>query len=880
MQELYNDLHSAIRRWRDSRIPTDYDLPWINARDLYAYSRQSVDQATSLLARSSQQPTELSPTAAASICVVTKRPHVTTSKPLAAIIARLIGFGLPINNISRLTRPTRAAKTLYPKAYASFTALPTNPTTWDALANRFDNDYFRTIFGSAYLPSMVMTGKQVMATFKLRSADLTRIWETGHVPILRADVTARYGAAAAELILTTDDSYQWFRGKWPIGIHRIESGLMAFAIRHERLGGRPLIILNGHYPGLKDLFGDTSTIISTGAYPSGPHISQVRQWVIGYDNRPQACQPGSIRRDAADHQFPADSSIPVDLRMNVIHCSDGLLAGMIESYKLLDQTFPQGELAEQLKSHGLTTEEIRTIVAADPLIELSDGQYRLTDLTTGLTFDDCLKTVLNAVPPVFGARNGFASGLTIPTLGREFTRLRTKPGANDVGFDAAVRPLSVPPIALQELPSDMMTAGVRAIEEQLVAMVVPAGGTGGRFGGYELPESDPRRQKALVQLFMVENERRNALDIRAANVRYWQRQVGKSIPIAVMASPTNYAALQLWCSRASAFGLDKLVLFQQFGTYRLAADRWIFEASREEGWINSVLRREDGSPVLRPPGNLCAFTCLVLSGTLREWADSGVKYLAMANVSDVGYRLDPAIVGLLETHQNIDAVVVGVPWGVKGFITRDGKTEEVHGDVSGYCITESGEKGALTQNSDGSWRVDELGEAMELRDARLDVGGAICDIRTDAGWRPGVSEVGQPERVGELLFNTNQMYLRMSALDKLLNLHAHRSVVNAVREFTSSQPFHAERKVVTLGRRQVDALQLNQTIGDILVRLFTRPALLTRYTATWELGRYAPIKRPADVPFAQILLDRLAAHGDALSFPSELRAFAKTSGLA
>jgi hypothetical protein len=782
----------------------------------------------------------------------------------------LIGFGLPINNISPLARPARTARTLYPKAYGSFTALPTDPTTWDAIANTFDNDHFRTIFGSAYLPSMVMTGEQAMATFKLGSAELTRIWETGYGPISEKNLIKYYGTAATQLILPEHGSYRWFLGEWPIGIHRIESGLMAFALKHERLGNRPLIILNGHYPGLHALFRATSTIISTGVHPDGPHIGQIRQWVIGDDNRPQACQPGSIRRDAADHKFPVDASIPVDLQMNVIHCSDGLLAGMIETYKLLDQEFPQGELAEQLKAHGLTAEEIGTIVTADPLIELSDGRHRLTDLTTGLAFDDGLKTVLNAVPPVFGELNGYASGIAMSTLGREFARLRKSPETDDIRSHAAVRALSAPPLVLGELPPDMMTEGIRAIEEELVAMVVPAGGTGGRFGGYELPESDPRRQKALVQLFTVDGERRNALDIHAANVRFWQQQLGRSIPIAILASPTNYDALNLWSSQAGASGLEKLVVYRQFGTYRLAADRWTAEASRDESWINSILRREDGSPALRPPGNLGVFTCLVLSGILSEWVDSGVKYLALANVSDIGYRLDPAVIGLLEANEHIDAVVAGVPWGVQGFITRDGKTEEVRGDVSGYCITESTAQGRLARNSDGSWRVSGLGEEMELNDPRLDVGGAVCDVRTDGGWRPGVSEPGDPERVGELLFNTNQMYLRISALDELLDFDRHSSVVNAVREFTSSQPFHVEHKRVALGRRQLNALQLSQTIGDILVGLRTHPALLTRYAPSGELGRYAPIKRPADVQFAQIVLDRLAETGDALSFPSEL----------
>jgi hypothetical protein len=476
---------------------------------------------------------------------------------------------------------------------------------------------------------------------------------------------------------------------------------VAFAMRHERLdGGRPVIVLNGYVPGLAALFGVGTAIVEVDL--AGLSVAELRQRVVGHDNRPERCAPGTIRRDAADGLFPLDPGPPVDSRHNVVHCSDGLLAGELETRALLGSG--PGALTERLREEGLTLEEIETIVLRDPVV----GAEALSDVTRGASLADCVRTITRFFPPVFGAANGFASGLSLSTFVREFRS------------PAEQRPGEIRAITTSPPPPEHEEAGLAAIAKGTVAFVVPAGGTGGRFGGYELPESHPDRQKALVRAFWVNGKAVCGLDIRLANARHWRATTGARLPVAVMASPTNHEAITAWADDPD------LLVYRQYGVYRL------LDTGRDR-WFDEVLREPDGTPSLKPPGNLGALTCLALSGILDGWAETGIEYLAFANGDDVGFRLDPRIVGMLAADPDLDVVVAGVPWGANQ-------------------------------------------------------GGAIGEVRG----RVGIVETPGSE---SLPHNTNQFIVRASALRRALGLPADDTVA-AVRRFVDKEPFHVEHKRV------------------------------------------------------------------------------------
>jgi hypothetical protein len=635
------------------------------------------------------------------VCLVTKQPHATSDRVVDAVVARLTAAGTRVLQVQRADDGSRVVAALYPAAHARYATAPTSESTWAALRARFDGERFATVFGVPYSPDLVVPGAVAVDRSGLTEPDLTAIWEEGRPPVARETLAARYGEAAADALTGGDAHYAWFRGEWPVGIQRIAPGLVAFAMRHERLdGGRPVIVLNGYVPGLAALFGVGTAIVEVDL--AGLSVAELRQRVVGHDNRPERCAPGTIRRDAADGLFPLDPGPPVDSRHNVVHCSDGLLAGELETRALLGSG--PGALTERLREEGLTLEEIETIVLRDPVV----GAEALSDVTRGASLADCVRTITRFFPPVFGAANGFASGLSLSTFVREFRS------------PAEQRPGEIRAITTSPPPPEHEEAGLAAIAKGTVAFVVPAGGTGGRFGGYELPESHPDRQKALVRAFWVNGKAVCGLDIRLANARHWRATTGARLPVAVMASPTNHEAITAWADDPD------LLVYRQYGVYRL------LDTGRDR-WFDEVLREPDGTPSLKPPGNLGALTCLALSGILDGWAETGIEYLAFANGDDVGFRLDPRIVGMLAADPDLDVVVAGVPWGANQ-------------------------------------------------------GGAIGEVRG----RVGIVETPGSE---SLPHNTNQFIVRASALRRALGLPADDTVA-AVRHFVDKEPFHVEHKRV------------------------------------------------------------------------------------
>ena len=859
-----DDLVHVIERWRYTVARTsvrEFDsAAWLQESDITAFATECISKAEKPAVAESESPVHAS-AELAQFCLVAKQPHICNRDSAIAVASRLLAFGAEIGEIRELSASGgTVARTLYPAAHRYFTGLPDSPAVWAALAARFDNDDYESIFGRRYSPASVVCGAQALAETGLTAAELTQVWEEGRQPISARTVRAWYGAAAADVVVGGGaDSYPWFRGPLPLGIQRLSSGVVAFALRHERIrGGAPVIVLNGHFPGLAELF-DRAIVIEAGLPAAGPGISQVRRWVVGDDNRPGKCAPGTIRRDAVDGVFRGDSDLPVDSRRNLIHCSDGLLAGLIECQTLLRRPDPGGALTARLRARGLTGEEIHGLVAADPLIRVQGTDQRLTALTRGQQLEECADTIIGAVPPVFGAANGFANGVTFSGLGTQLQQL--------VGRDQLpvapppVRPLGQPVLRRADLAAIAVQAGLGVIGAGGAALVVPVAGTGGRFGGYDVPESHRSRQKAMLPVFTVGGRARSSLDIRLANAAYWRHRTGGRLPVAVMAGPTNVALAREWCADVQSAGVPDLSVYQQHGAYRIRADAPAPAGDMEPRWIDRILRREDGSPDLKPAGNLGMLTCLVLSGLLESWAAGGVEYLVIANGDDVAFRIEPGALGVLAGRPELDAIVGVVPWRLRGHLMEGSDPVQIRGDVSGWCVADSGEYGALRPVPSGGWQVTVGDRRGILRDPRLESGGKVCERWTPDGWRAGVVEVRDPAPADGLsLFSTNQMYLRVAAVQRALELAAGQDVVDAVRRFVSAQPFSAERKRIASGDRQEEALQVSQGVHEVLRHLQVAALSLAA-------GGYAPLKHPQDTVFAQIAVDDLARSGDALLFP-------------
>jgi len=857
------DLLVTVRRWRSAAVAVVPNATWSPHRlrevDVEPYALRCAEAARAAVECAAPPGAD----GLFSVCLVSKRPHIAGHEALTFVAARLLAFGCQRLGVHAVPPSRQVPSALYPDAERYFAGIHDGDANWRRIDTAFDRPSFARIFGRRYDRSLVCPAG-ALQDGGLSMADITRIWEEGRSPLPFPLMVDRYGAEPAAMLRPDGGDFDWFRSALPVGIHRIASGLVAFALRHPAVrGGYPTIVLNGHYPGLVELFAAGCFVLDAGFPAAGPPISEVRTWVVGDDNRPQLCRPGTVRRDAADGVLPLDSAAPVDSRRNVLHCSDGLVSGLIELRRILPGRTERDALPAALDDRGLTTKEIDQIVLRDPMVRIAGTERRLTAVTRGMGTAECVSTIIRLVPPVFGPSNGHSSGLGIDIVERSFAGW-TRRGVDSFNLanEPPARPANGATACLAELPASTEAVGAGLLAEGRVALVVPAGGTGGRFGGYHLPEDDPRRHKALREVLQLRGGPLSPLDIRLANARHWRQATGGRLPIAIMASPTSWAALAGWVARRRETGATDIDLFRQWGGYRFDA-----AASSPQGrWIDAILRDDDGVPSLKPPGNLGTFTCLALAGIMQRWLAGGVRYVVFANADDVGFRLDPRVLGMLHGVA-ADAIVLGVPPRYRARSRRDGREISVIADAGGHYLTTDGLAGHGVCRVADEVLVTGSGEQLALTELRADRGGHLCDVEVDGHWRVGVAEHRPP--AGDALLNANQFYWRLDSLARALGVEDGSDPLASVRRVVAEQPMHAERKLVRVGGRQADAVQLVQYAHTLLRGCTAVPLVSGSALGGSRRGAFLPIKDESDAVLAQVLLETLDRCGDELAFPPD-----------
>jgi UTP--glucose-1-phosphate uridylyltransferase len=160
-------------------------------------------------------------------------------------------------------------------------------------------------------------------------------------------------------------------------------------------------------------------------------------------------------------------------------------------------------------------------------------------------------------------------------------------------------------------------AGVAALREGRIAHVVLAGGMATRFGGVV---------KAVVDVLPG----RSFIDLALSATRDLERALGARVPTAAM---TSFATDEVVRAHVAALDVPPPRVFTQFVSLRLERDGELF---LDEAGL--------ASPYAQGHGDL--FEALRSSGALEELADNGVEHVLVANVDNLGARLDPAVVGM------------------------------------------------------------------------------------------------------------------------------------------------------------------------------------------------------------------------------------------
>jgi UTP--glucose-1-phosphate uridylyltransferase len=173
------------------------------------------------------------------------------------------------------------------------------------------------------------------------------------------------------------------------------------------------------------------------------------------------------------------------------------------------------------------------------------------------------------------------------------------------------------PVAGDRGYEEAHAAGAAALRSGRIAHVVLAGGMATRFGGVV---------KAVVDVFPG----RSFLDLALSATAALERSLGARIPTCVMSSFATDEVL-----REHVRGLPVPVphVFPQLVSLRLEPD-------------GSLFHDDDGQPSLYGPGHGDLFDALRLSGTLADLREAGVEHILVANVDNLGARVDPVVAGM------------------------------------------------------------------------------------------------------------------------------------------------------------------------------------------------------------------------------------------
>jgi UTP--glucose-1-phosphate uridylyltransferase len=163
---------------------------------------------------------------------------------------------------------------------------------------------------------------------------------------------------------------------------------------------------------------------------------------------------------------------------------------------------------------------------------------------------------------------------------------------------------------------DGYVIGLDALRAGQVAHLVLAGGMATRFGGVV---------KAVVEAL----DGRSFLEITLDETARVGQAVGRPVPTVLM---TSFATDEVIRAFIAERGLDEPLVFNQFVAPRLEPSGELFYGA-------------DGKVSLYGPGHGDLVEAIRTSGTVAELRRRGVRYVVIANVDNLGARIDPGVIG-------------------------------------------------------------------------------------------------------------------------------------------------------------------------------------------------------------------------------------------
>ncbi|MCB4756299.1 MAG: hypothetical protein LHV69_04590 [Elusimicrobia bacterium] len=360
--------------------------------------------------------------------LILKPPHGFNRDVVREILRRLVYFGYQVEGVRVLDgrfldERKQMLNTLYQQHTEGFYEESVPSAVVEEVERIYNVPIFKKVFGEPFRRDMVVSGDQLAKRFDLKWDEMADMWHEGLRPITREEFQARHHLQK-DIPIPPE---AWIRGSGrdlidssqkglPYGMNKMKSMASRYAmpvrVRDPATGQtRTMIVINGHVPGLLNLFtesvkpGETPKTIAfrirnTGTSSAG--WSTLRNEFHGANNPRQNAKAGSFRRDATLGMvpIPVDDRILISAERNVTHLSAGPLESMVETATaFFSWAMESTAFGALLLREGYSPDDLKAL-STNPRVALVEGPPKTVfELTHEKDSEAALAILKNVFPP-------------------------------------------------------------------------------------------------------------------------------------------------------------------------------------------------------------------------------------------------------------------------------------------------------------------------------------------------------------------------------------------------------------------------------------------------------------------------------------------------
>ncbi|MBF0122515.1 MAG: radical SAM protein [Candidatus Omnitrophica bacterium] len=646
---------------------------------------------------------------------------------IGAILDRIESFGCDVAGLRVLggayyqKHPDKLQE-FYSDAYKGYQNGIRDPKTIRRIREIYDTPDFERTFKAPFSQTPIIPAIELVTKYGLTDEDVDQLWAPSRFSISIPDFERRYGikvrivegkeavsvengeiAVPREMIIVESgvQKINWYEKKLPYGVNKVAISTSVFPVVHPRVNnGQPVIIVNGYVPGLFRAFDSpeekrTIALLVRPKAGSGVSLKALREDLVGDENMPDRNSVGTLRRDAVEGILPVPEVQRPGLRgvTNLVHLSAGPLEALKEKVLVFEQPYTSTVFGQKLLESGYSAGQIKYLFSNPRVRSLKDGVLKeetLFGLTNKKTNEEALETIKKYFPPY---RTEDPSATPSVSFDQHQKIIDAQPSLMANRLKAAqVRSPSESLTHIDQLKKEENRVNDRVGEELIkageIAVIIGAGGEGGRLVGYEVDDPTLRDKVHSTSLRLTiqgKDVEANLAEIRVAHIKGICQgdDQQRGIPVLVMGNDKNVSHIeQLW-KKNGFYGLPSgdVSFYSQNGIYRFNPskkdilvsgkvikelekvhnqkieyglipqgtrfdpEKAVDEIMARNGSVGDPFRTDDGVISTKPVGHLEMLIQPFLNGRLAYLAERGCKVLVIPNGDDMGFRIDQRRLG-------------------------------------------------------------------------------------------------------------------------------------------------------------------------------------------------------------------------------------------